>query len=178
MDNIEIRNKPEKQSSSFREFIEKSTNLMTVFAILNALFIYSTTIDDTNVKLFLVPSFFLLSLLIWFEIILFTLDNSDNSFRYQTFYFLSAIVELGLIWYFVVKFYFILIAVGFVGAFFGLAYILILLLIWLLPKWILRLIKNEKINKKTVTSIVVLLAIVISMVITKICLVMLFKMSS
>ena len=151
---------------------------MTIFAILNALFIYSATIDDTNVKLFLLPSFFLLSLLIWFEIILFTLDSSDNSFRYEIFYFLSALVELGLIWYFVVNFYYILIAVGIVGAIFGLAYILIPLFIWLLPKWILRLIKNERINKKAVTSIVVLMAILISMVVLKICLIIYFKMNT
>ena len=168
---------PNSQGLPFRIFLEKSTNLMTIFGILNALFIYSASIDDTNVKLFLLPSFFLLSVLVWLELMLMSIESSDNSVRYDIFYFLAAVVELGLIWYFVVNFYYILIAVGIVGVFFGLAYILMLLLIWILPKWILRLIKNKNISTKTTSFIVVMTAICLSAIILTTCLIVFKKLN-
>ncbi len=162
----------------FRVFLERSTNLMTIFGILNVLFIFSASIDDTNVKLFLLPSFFLLSVFVWLEIILFTIESSDNSFRYEVFYFLSAVVELGLLWYFAINFYFILVAVGIVAAFFGLAYLLTLFLIWLLPSLILRFVKRKNISTKFASFIVVATAICLSTVILMVCLIFLNKINS
>lgn len=112
----------------FRDFLDKTTNLITLFGVFNALFIYSSTIEISVVTDFLLPSFFLLSMLVWLELILLTLSSSDGSFRYIIFYFLFCSVEIGLTYYFIIKFSDLLIQIGIVGILLvviALAYILL-----------------------------------------------------
>jgi hypothetical protein len=115
-------NEGDKEGIQFKDFLDKSTNLITVFGVLNALFIYSVTIDDTVFKSFLLPSFFILSLLCWLEIILFTIRSDNGSIKYDIFYFLSCSIQLGLIWYFIIKFAPLIVLVGLLGVWMGTAF--------------------------------------------------------
>lgn len=102
----------------FKEFLDKSTNLITIFGVLNALIIYSATLDNKSAQSFLLPSLFLLSLLTWFELILFALRSSNESIKYEIFYFLACTVQLGLVWYFVT-------------AFSGLVLLVVIFMVWM-----------------------------------------------
>lgn len=104
-----------KKGIPFRDFLDKTTNLITLFGVFNALFIYSSTIETNIATDFLLPSFFLLSMLVWLELILFTLSSSDGSFRYKLFYFLFCSVEIGLTYYFIIEFSDLLIQTGIIG---------------------------------------------------------------
>jgi hypothetical protein len=90
-----------KAGRPFREFLEKSVNLMTVFGILNALFLFSTNYKHSGSFQFLGIGFFVMSIVVWVELILFALDCSDNTWRYGMFYLMSCIVGIGLGWLFV-----------------------------------------------------------------------------
>ncbi|MCF8453941.1 MAG: hypothetical protein K9G42_12100 [Pedobacter sp.] len=105
-------------ATSFKDFLDKSTNLITIFGILNALFIYSTTISDKDILPFLAPTFYLLSMLVWLELILFALECNDGSLKYKAFYYLIATIEIGLGYYFIRQFKLLLVELASLGLFF------------------------------------------------------------
>ena len=97
-----MNEKPKKLT--FRQFLNESTNLITIFGIFNALLIYSASINYKHVTDFLIPSFLLLSLIVWFELILFAIESNNGSKKYELFYVLICAIELGLIIYFFIEF--------------------------------------------------------------------------
>jgi hypothetical protein len=109
----------------FKDFLDKSTNLITIFGVLNALFVYTTTIDNETAQAFLLPSFFVLSLLVWLEIIKFGLKSGDNSVDYTLFYFLACSIEIGLIIYFVSIFSSLVVLVGALAIIFLLTFLFV-----------------------------------------------------
>lgn len=63
--------KPDKPSFSFRHFLEGNTNLLTIFAISNALIAFSISIKENEiVRDVLTISFWVLSFLVFFEILI------------------------------------------------------------------------------------------------------------
>ena len=93
-----------KGYKAVRKHLIKNTPLYTLFGIFNALLIYSTTIDQESVKEFLVPGFFLLSVLVWIVIFVSALKDSYKSKFNQVIYYLLAIVLLGLVIFFIKQF--------------------------------------------------------------------------
>jgi hypothetical protein len=89
---------------SFKDYLDSITNLLTVFGIFNALFIFSTTVEDNTAATFLLPTFFLLSIFIWYELIIYTLKFVDNSKKIEYFFFLMSFIGIGMVWYFIIKF--------------------------------------------------------------------------
>ena len=128
----------------FRDFLDKTTNLITLFGMFNALFIYSSTIEINIVTDFLLPSFFLLSMLVWLELILLTLSSSDGSFRYKIFYFLFCSVEIGLTYYFIIKFSDLLIQIGIIGILLLVVITLAYILLFFFTKQLERSNKKQK----------------------------------
>jgi len=53
-----MENQTNKKGIPFKEFLDKTTNLVTLFGVFNALFIYSISLDNEGSAEFLVPSFF------------------------------------------------------------------------------------------------------------------------
>lgn len=157
----------DKNSSEtpFKIFLDKSTNLITIFGVFNALFIYSSSITDTEIKSFLLPSFFLLSMFVWLELIIFALRSSDGGNKYHLFYFLLCFVEIGLVYYFFILFKDLLIVIGAIGIFFGVIYGLAMLFIWMLAKYLVRL--KEK-NREKGIFLVILTSMIITGVALKI----------
>ncbi len=154
MDNNKI-----SSETPFKIFLDKSTNLITIFGIFNALFIYSSSIENTDIKSILLPSFFLLSMFVWLELIIFALHSSDRGNKYHLFYFLLCIVEIGLVYYFIILFKDLLIDIGITGGFLGIIFGVAMLFIWMLAKYLARL--KEKNREKSI-----FLVILISMIIT------------
>ncbi len=148
----------------FRDFLDKTTNLVTLFGVFNALFIYSTTLDNEGAAGFLLPTFFILSIFIWLELILFTFTSNDGTWRYELFFILLCSVEIGLVWYFIVKFAGLLILL----VYFGIFFLLVSLLTKVLTKIFLPTLSKLK-DKKEKNSIFffILIAIVLSGLILK-----------
>ena len=157
-------NNQDNKGIPFKEFLDKSTNLITIFGIFNALFIYATTITLKTAASFLLPTLFFLSLFVWFELILFALDSSNGSKKYEIFYFCCCTIELGLVVYFSVAFSPLLVMLGIFVLFLVLAYLIMHLLIWLYPKKILILFKKKR---KVLTLITVFISFIIAVIIIK-----------
>lgn len=143
----------------FKDFLDKTTNLITLFGVFNALFIYSTTIKDQSVTDFLLPSFFGLSLFVWFELILFTLQSSNGSRKYLIFFGLICAVEIGLIWLFALLFSSLLILLLFQGIFFLIIYLFCNIIFKLTSPFLLK--TNDK-QYKNIAFILIFLSIIFS----------------
>lgn len=154
-----------RTETSFKIFLDKSTNLITVFGVFNALFIYSSTIADNEIKSFLLPSFFLLSMFVWLELIIFALRSSDGSGKYHLFYFLLCLVEIGLVYYFFLLFKELLIFLGVMSIGGLLFYFAARLFVWMLAPYLARL--KEKVREKVI-FFVILFSIIITGVALKI----------
>lgn len=150
-------------SMSFREFLNKSTGLFTVFGIFNALLIYSDSLRFDDAKQFLVPTFYLLSILVWVEIIVYSLDSSNKSFQYKLFYVLACAVLIGLTWYFMATFGSILIGLGIAIAPLAIFYILARFSIILLTPYLKKKIKKNWI----ILFIEIFIAIIPTMIVVK-----------
>jgi hypothetical protein len=162
---IQLMDKDSKEKEvPFKDFLDKTTNLVTLFGVFNALFIYSTTLDSEGAAEFLLPTFFILSIFVWLELILFTLSSNDGTWKYELFFFLLCSVEIGLGWYFVVKFAGLLI----LSVYFGIFILLVFLLTKVLTKIFLPTLSKLK-DKKQKNSIfvLILIAIVLSGLILK-----------
>lgn len=96
------RNDNEKKS--FKEYLDSITNLLTVFGIFNALFIFSGTVEDDTAASFLLPTFFVLSMFIWYELIVYSLKYIDTSKKFEFFSLFLGFIGIGMVWYFIVKF--------------------------------------------------------------------------
>lgn len=131
----ETKNK-KKKAIPFKDFLEKSVSLITIFGIFNALFIYSNTIENQGASDFLLPTFYLLSLVVWFEIIISAVDSSNGNWRYELFYFLSCSIFIGLTWYFMSIFSPLLITLLIYGSFLLLIYLIARTFVFFLPKLI------------------------------------------
>lgn len=97
----------------FKEFLDKSTNLLTIFGIFNALTLFATSIKDLEISTFLGLIFLVLSLFVLWELIMFAIASSDNSKRYEIFIMLLALSELGLIYYIAISYSGFLIILGY-----------------------------------------------------------------
>jgi hypothetical protein len=85
----------------FREFLGKVTNLITIFGVLNAILLFIPNINDKAVGEILSLCFWILSLMVWWEIIVMGMESNNESLKYSTFFFLSAVIEMALAWYFI-----------------------------------------------------------------------------
>lgn len=143
----------------FKDFLDKTTNLITLFGVFNALFIYSTTIKDQSVTDFLLPSFFGLSLFVWFELILFTLQSSNGSRKYLIFFALICAVEIGLIWLFALLFSSLLIWGLLQGIFFLLIYFIFDILLKIMSPFLIKI--NDK-QSKNIVFLLIFLSLIIN----------------
>ncbi len=148
----------------FKQFLDQSTNLITIFGVLNALFVYATTIDNKTAQAFLLPSFFVLSLFVWLEIIKFALKSSDNSYNYDIFYFLACSIELGLIIYFVSIFSPLLFLVGIFAIWFLFTYLIAMAIVKILASWLSK--RGEK-ARKNFLLLIFTIALIASMLVLK-----------
>ncbi len=74
---------------SFKEHLEESTNLLTIFGILNALIIFTNQYKDNNkgwIELISVPMY-LLSMLVLWEIIQHKIKEVQRNFKFEAFNF-------------------------------------------------------------------------------------------
>jgi hypothetical protein len=157
---------PEKKIGiPFRDFVNKSTNLITVFGIFNALFIFSTTFEKTMAYQFLGIAFFALSVYVWIEIILMAIDCSDTSWRYELFSMFAISITIGLfvLFYHLFKLQIILLTAA--AVFFILFFILTHYTIKLSIK---RLAKVKETRRKSVIFLIMLASMFLTVIILKI----------
>lgn len=95
----------EKPKKSFKQFLDESTNLLTIFGILNAVFVFSTTISNNHITEFLLAPLSLLSIVVLIVLIDFTLKSADGTRKYEFFYYLLCMIGLGMVMFFVSEFY-------------------------------------------------------------------------
>lgn len=153
-------NSPEQpRGISFKQFIDQSTNILTVFGILNALFIYASTIPLKQSTEFLLPSLFILSLVVWFELIVFAIESNNGSIKYEIFYFCACIIELGLIIYFVAAFPELLILVGIMAVFFLYIYGIMRIILATYPK---RYLTSHARDRKAFIFIIIIISIILA----------------
>jgi hypothetical protein len=154
----------------FKDFLDQCTNLATLFGVFNALLIYSFTIQDSDSDQFLIPTFLILSIFVWYELILFTLKSSDGSRKYLIFFGLICSVQIGLILLFIKKFATVLFFLFSFLVFFGVIYILVIIFNWLffncLPKKWLQKLGEKKLEKSM--YIIIFISIIIGGFVLKI----------
>ena len=138
----------------FKQFLDESSNLITIFGVFNALFIYSSQIDK-DISQFLLPTFLFLSLFIWYELILFAINSNNGTFKYELFYILTTTIQIGLIWFFVISFKLLLLYLLIPTIYFILIFIVSFILYYISK----RLLKKRK---KITSFIIVFLSIFIS----------------
>lgn len=153
------KEKKEKKALSFKKFLDKSTNLIAIFGIFNALFIYSGSVENLDASSFLLPTFFILSLLVWYELIRFTLKSSNYSWKYNVFLFLAFSIEIGLIWFFVSAFGTLVYSLLVFGIFILVTYLLGILIIKVFRKPLSRLKKSISLN---LTYLIIIISFIAS----------------
>lgn len=143
---------PEKKPFSFKEFLDGNTNLLTVFAIFNALIVFSVGIKENDlVRDVLTVSFWTFSLLTFLELLGNTFKTYKEyrfevswSVRLKLSLFLIAVIyaQLALVVYFTILYPFV---VGLLLAF-AVTVAAFLLLIWInisIDEWI-RKMKDKR----------------------------------
>lgn len=149
----------DKKGLPFKDFLDKTTNLITVFGIFNALFIYATTIEDSGAAEFLLPTFFLLSILVWIELVLFTVKSNDGSAKYYLFYILISTIGVGLIWFFVKKFAGLIALLIFIGIFFLFIFLFTKIITWTFIKF---LAKRKEKNRDNYIYGIIMVSIILA----------------
>ncbi len=135
--------KKDKKGIPFKEFLDKSTSLFTLFGIFNALLIYTTSINDEIIALFLIIPFFLLTILICYEIIIFAFKSDNNSRKYDFFIHVIIVIEFVLIWYFIRMFIGLIVGLAFVGIIFLVPLLITFLFLKVFRKQLLRVGENK-----------------------------------
>lgn len=145
-----MQDQKKDEKIEFKDFLDKCTNLVTLFGVFNALLIYSFSIKDSDTDEFLIPTFLILSIFVWYELILFTLKSSDGSRKFLIFFGLICWVQLGLIVLFIKQFASLLISLIFPLIIYGLIYIFVMLFFWLffecIPKKRLQKLGEKRLN--------------------------------
>lgn len=149
----------------FREFLNKATNLITVFGIFNALFIFSTSFQRTNAYQLLGIAFFILSVYLWVEIILMAMECSDTTWRYEIFIMFSVGIAVGLVILFYELFKMQVILITIAGLFFILVFPMIHFAIKLSSK---RIAKMNETKRKWTFLILIIVAMCTAILILKI----------
>lgn len=103
---------------SFRDFLDKSTNLLTIFGVLNALIIYSDSIVKTQIKEFIIIPLFVLSFFVLYELFVFSAITSKEEMKFTIFSFCIASIEIGMVLLFLDSFKWVL----FLATFFSISY--------------------------------------------------------
>jgi hypothetical protein len=149
----------------FPEFINKATNLITVFGIFNALFIFSTSFEKTQAYQFLGIAFFVLSVYVWIEIISMAMKFSDTTWRYELFIMFAVSITIGL----VVLFYELFKLQILVVAAAGLYFIILFIIGTLVMKVSMKKLAKMKGNKRQIITLLLIIAsITITFIILKI----------
>lgn len=116
----------------FREFLDKSTNLLTIFGIFNALSVYAATIDEQPTFVLVAPVFIVLSIIVWWQVIMLSIDSNNGSKIYEAFILLIGMAQIGLVGYFIITYALLLLLLGALAIFF----LCILLLQKLTLRWV------------------------------------------
>jgi len=156
-----MESEKEIKKVDFKEFLDKCTNLISLFGVFNALLIYSFSIRDSDLDQFLIPAFLVLSIFVWYELMLFTWKSSDGSRKYHLFWCLISMVQIGLILIFIKKCASLIVFLIYGLIFFGLIYIISMFLHWLFFKLVsvkyLQKMEDKKIEKIVYINIVIAL---------------------
>jgi hypothetical protein len=149
----------------FMDFLNQCTNLLTIFAIFNALIAYALTLKPgaSGASYNLALAFYGMSLLVWIQIIIFAFRSNDKTFYYLVFFVFAFTVQIELTLLYIKQhalFFGLLVIAGvYLGVVFGNGY----LLNWLFRKWTSRLSVRKQRN---VMAIFVLFsAIVVAVVV-------------
>lgn len=111
----------DKSNLSFKQVVDKCTNLLTVIGIFNAISIYSATIPSSAISKLLSVIFLLLSILMLHEVLLFAIRIPNSSFankyeKLKVSIFLTGIyLSEALIIIFTMKEYWSVITIGTLG---------------------------------------------------------------
>ena len=98
-------------------------------------------------------------MLVWLELILFTLSSNDGPAKYTIFYFLFCSVEIGLVYFFIVKFSDLLVQFGVIELLFLLAIAFTYFVTKLGIKWLRK--QNEK-RRETYIYLMLILGVILS----------------
>jgi len=102
-----------KEPLTFREYINRSTNLLTVVGILNAIIIFSNSYETGSsqkivdiLRLFIAPPCFLITFLVVCEIIRFAFESATIEEKYKFIFFVGLMVnfEIGFIFIYLSKY--------------------------------------------------------------------------
>jgi hypothetical protein len=96
----EVSQETKIKELTFKEFIDKTVNLLTVFAIFNGLTIYSASIGVKSLSVYLSMMFLGLSILIWFELLSYTISFNQDNYKFHIFNLTTLLIEFALIGYF------------------------------------------------------------------------------
>jgi len=87
----------------FTKFLNESVNLLTAFGILNGLILFSFEISGFLSTILAIP-LFVISILIWFEVLKMCRRSDDQSISYMIFWYSAIAIQFGLIVYFITLF--------------------------------------------------------------------------
>ena len=121
-----------KEKKSFKQHLDETTGLLTIFGILNAITIFAAQfhtneiVKPTEVSLnveganLISISMYLLSLLVLWEIIYYTVDRAEQGFKFTVFYILLGSTTMGVGVLFVSQYVGVVYSLAFLGAYGGL----------------------------------------------------------
>lgn len=126
---------PEKEVipvKTFKDHLDNLTGLLTIFGILNAVILFAQQVKqpvvadsinlNPNAVQFISVSMYLISIMVLWEIIWLTLNETQNSFKFQALYFLLCTTTLGIGMLFLSEFFPLISALVGVAAFFAVAW--------------------------------------------------------
>lgn len=138
----------DKPKKSFKQHLDDLTGLLTIFGVLNAVILFASqvkqpiVIDPANLNFsgvqFVSISMYLISIMVLVEIIWITLNETQNSFKFQALYFLLCTATLGIGMLFLSEYYPLIYGLLGMIAFFALVSAVLWLFLRLVPVIITR----------------------------------------
>jgi len=143
---------------TFREVLERNTNLLTVFSIFNALSIWSAQIEQEPVNTILPFFFICLSIITLWEVIRDTYSEQNHGFLHYIYSLLLVFSQIAMVYYIFNKYFnFIILIIYF------LLFIILAFNIHRLMMYIVRRIPDVISSKKLISQFVFFLSIVNAM---------------
>ena len=183
---FKLRSVEDKPKKTFKQHLDDITGLLTIFGILNAVILFASQVKQAGVTYpaslnlsgvqFVSISMYLISILVLVEIIWITLDETQNSFKFQVLYFLLCTATLGIGMLFLSEFYPLIYVVIGMLVFFGLVSAIFWLLLRLLPVIVTR--RNVKWftkYNKGISLVFITTALLVSLIIVRLVLYLVFK---
>lgn len=161
---------------SFKQLLDESTNLLSIFGILNAIILFATQKQEPSGEVldlfgegmqFISISMYLFSILVLIELIQHIFSSNIDSWKVQMYYFLLCTTTLGMGGLFLYHYWPLIAGVGMMFLFMLFVAVIFLCLRWILSKFSFINRRLDNLAPKNITGVMMIVAIIIGGLVVK-----------